>query len=318
MAILTNSYEQAEPVVPNMELFCAISDEMRLKILMLLDTSEFTVNEIKSILDIHQSNASRHLARLSACNLLKDRRDGVRVYYGLSENLYLSVRMLSIIREAYAQLSDKDIVMCRASQVLEERTDKVKGKIHKLDRAGGSLKAQISLFSKLMYPFDEAVDIGCGEGGELTLILSNCCKHVSALDCNQNVISGLQKIINDKHIQNISPRVSDMQTTGLPNNFADLVLMSQVLHHAKDPRLSLKEAIRILKPGGKLALLDLAQHNEESFRTTHGHVWLGFDRKQLEFFVREFNCNVLESEIIYSENDADKNLPVICMIFEKC
>ena len=130
-----------------MELFGAISDEMRLKILLLLDQSEFTVNEIKDILDIHQSNASRHLAKLSQCGLVKDRRDGIKAYYRLSEELYMSSRLLQIIREAYDELQDKDILKCRAAQALEERTDKTKGQIHKLDQAGGSLKAQISLFS---------------------------------------------------------------------------------------------------------------------------------------------------------------------------
>lgn len=306
-----------EPIIPSMELFSAISDEMRLKILMLLDQAEWTVNEIKDILDIHQSNASRHLAKLSSCNLLKDRRDGIKAYYGLSEELLLSNRVLSIIRDAYNNLPDHDIIQCRAEQKLQERTDKTKGQIHKLDQAGGSLKAQISLFSKLMIPFENAVDIGCGEGGDLSLMLATRCKHVTALDCDPKVISGLQRIIKHKGFDNITPKVADMTQTGLPSDFADLVLMSQVLHHAMDPRLALKEAIRILKPGGTLALLDLAQHKEESFRTTHGHIWLGFDSKQLEFFVKEFNCKIILSEIIPSENEVDKKLPVICIILEK-
>lgn len=308
---------QREPITPTMDLFGAISDEMRLKILMLLDIAEFTVNEIKDILDIHQSNASRHLSKLSACGLLKDRRDGIKAYYRLSEELLMSDRVLSVIRDAVNELPDKDILRCRAEQVLEERTDKTKGQIHKLNQAGGSLKAQISLFSKLMIPFENAVDIGCGEGGDLSLMLACRCKHVTSLDCDPKVISGLQKIVKQKGITNLSPKVADMTKTGLPENYADLVLMSQVLHHATDPRLALKEAIRILKPGGTLAFLDLAQHKEESFRTTHGHIWLGFDRSQLEFFVKEFNCKVLDSEIIPSENEVDKKLPVICMILTK-
>jgi ArsR family transcriptional regulator len=148
-------------------------------------------------------------------------------------------------------------------------------------------------------------------------MLCNRCKHVTALDCDPKVISGLQKILKQKNIQNVSPKVADMVNTGLPDNFADIVLMSQVLHHAKDPRQALKEAVRILKTGGTLALLDLAQHKEESFRTTHGHIWLGFDRAQLEFFVKELHCEVVSSEIIPSENEVDKKLPVVCMIFEK-
>lgn len=306
-----------EPIAPSIDLFSAISDEMRLKILMLLDQAEFTVNEIKDILDIHQSNASRHLAKLSSCALLKDRRDGIKAYYRLSEELLMSNKVLSVIRDSFEELPDKDILRCRAEQTLQERTDKTKGQIHKLDQAGGSLKAQISLFSKLMIPFETAVDIGCGEGGDLSLMLANRCKNVTSLDYDPKVISGLQKILKQKGIDNITPKVADMAKTGLPENYADLVLMSQVLHHATDPRLALKEAIRILKPGGTLALLDLAQHKEESFRTTHGHIWLGFDRGQLEIFVKEFNCKVLQSEIIPSENEIDKKLPVICMILTK-
>ena len=306
-----------EPITPTMDLFSAISDEMRLKILMLLDQAEFTVNEIKDILDIHQSNARRHLAKLSACGLLKDRRDGIKAYYRLSEDLLMSSRVLSVIRDAYGELQDKDILCCRAEQVLQERTDKTKGQIHKLDQAGGSLKAQISLFSRLMIPFENAVDIGCGEGGDLSLMLANRCKNVTSLDCDPKVISGMQKILKQKGITNITPKVADMNKTGLPNNYADLVLMSQVLHHATDPRIAIKEAVRILRPKGMLALLDLAQHKEESFRTTHGHIWLGFDRNQLEFFVKEFNCRIVSSEIIPSENAVDKKLPVICMIITK-
>lgn len=148
-------------------------------------------------------------------------------------------------------------------------------------------------------------------------MLAGRCKNVTSLDCDPKVVSGLQKILLQKGIDNIIPKVAEMTQTGLPENFADLVLMSQVLHHATDPRLALKEAVRILKPHGTLALLDLAQHKEESFRTTHGHIWLGFDKNQLEFFFKELNCKTLVSEIIPSENEVDKKLPVICMIMEK-
>jgi demethylmenaquinone methyltransferase/2-methoxy-6-polyprenyl-1,4-benzoquinol methylase/ArsR family transcriptional regulator len=148
-------------------------------------------------------------------------------------------------------------------------------------------------------------------------MLASRCKNVTALDYDPKIISGFHQILKQKGIENVTPKVADMAQTGLPDNYADLVLMSQVLHHATDPRLALKEATRILKPGGRLALLDLAQHKEESFRTTHGHIWLGFERSQLEFFVKELNCKVLESEIIPSENEVDKKLPVICMIITK-
>lgn len=195
---MANSNYTREPIVPTMELFSTISDDMRLRILYLLDTATFTVNEIKEILGIHQSNASRHLSKLASCNLVRDEKDGIKVYYSLSNELQLSDRLFLMIRETFDSIDDKDILDSRVKKILEARTDKTKGQIHKLDQAGGSLKAQISLFSKLIYDFDNAVDIGCGEGGDLTLMLSNRCKHVTSLDYDAKVINGLQKILADR------------------------------------------------------------------------------------------------------------------------
>jgi len=131
------------------------------------------------------------------------------------------------------------------------------------------------------------------------------------------VIEDLSKLLAEKNITNISPIEANMQDIPLAENSADLVLMSQVLHHAPAPADALREAIRILKPGGKLALLDLAQHNEEELRETHGHIWLGFDRKRIEFLLQDLPCRILSSEIIVSESLIMKSLPAICIVVEK-
>ena len=311
------SLKKNEPLQPNMELFNALSDEVRLKIMLILDTSEFTVNELKEILGIHQSNASRHLSKLSACGLLKDRREITKSYYGLSDDLYMSPTLLDTIRQAYKVLPEIQVIKSRIKNILDERRINHAQKFHKLDETGGSLKAQISLLSHLIHPFEHAVDIGCGEGADLSLLLARCCKKVTAVDINKEVIEDLSKLLAEKNITNISPIEANMQDIPLTENSADLVLMSQVLHHAPAPADALREAIRILKPGGKLALLDLAQHNEEELRETHGHIWLGFDRKRIEFLLQDLPCRILSSEIIVSESLIMKSLPAICIVVEK-
>jgi len=312
-----NQTSHLEPIQPHLELFSAISDEVRLKILMILDGTEFTVNELKEMLDIHQSNASRHLAKLSACGLLKDRREGTKAFYGLSDDLYMSQSILEMIRKTYEQLPDKDIVQSKVQEKLIERRNNYSRKFHKLDETGGSLKALISLFSKLMIPFEHAVDIGCGEGGDLSLMLSHQCRQVSAVDIQPEIISGLKKILADKNITNVHPIEADMTKIPLPDSSADLVLMSQVLHHASSPWEALKEGVRLLKPSGTLALLDLAQHNEEELRETHGHIWLGFDQKRIEFLLKDLPCKILATEVITSEECEHKKLPAICFIVKK-
>ncbi len=309
--------KKTKPIKPDMELFNALADEMRLKIMMLLDQSEFTVNELKDILGIHQSNASRHLSKLAASNLVKDRRESTKSYYSLSQDLQLSPVILSMIREAYEQLPDILVLKSQMQRVLEERRTDITRKFHKLDETGGSLKAQISLLSKLLKPYKHVLDIGCGEGADLSLLLAERCKKVTAIDVRRDVIRDLSVLLRKRKIENIIPLKADMTNIPLADGSADLVLMSQVLHHATDPKTALREAIRLLEPHGILALLDLAQHNEEELRETHGHIWLGFNEQQIEFLLQDLPCKICYFEIIPSETSALKKLPAICFIIEK-
>ncbi len=309
--------EILEPLKPSLELFNAISDETRLKILMTLSHSEFTVNEIKEILDIHQSNASRHLSKLSACGLLKDRREGTRAFYGLSDDLYMSQSLFSMISEAWNQLPDLALVESKVEEALVSRRNSYSSKFHKLSEAGGSLRAQIALFAHLMVAFENAIDIGCGEGGDLSFMLAGRCKKVTAIDISEETVSGVRALAKKRGVSNIKALCADMRKIPLPSKSADLVLMSQVLHHAPSPGEALSEAVRLLKPGGILALLDLAEHQEESLRESHGHLWLGFSRERIQFLLQNQPCQIVESEIIQSEISEEKKLPAICILIRK-
>ena len=309
--------ENLEPLKPNLELFNAISDETRLKILMILSHSEFTVNELKEILDIHQSNASRHLSKLSACGLLKDRREGTKAFYGLSDDLYMSSSLYDMISKAWEQLPDRAVVESKVEELLISRRNNYSAKFHKLSEAGGSLRAQISLFAHLMVQFDHAIDIGCGEGGDLSFMLAGRCKKVTAIDISETTVKGVNEIARNRGFSNIKALCADMRKIPLPTGCADLVLMSQVLHHAPSPQEALAEAIRLLKPGAILALLDLAEHHEEELRETHGHLWLGFSEERIRFLMQNLPCKIVETEIIQSEISEEKKLPAICIIVKK-
>ncbi len=299
-----------------MDLFSALSDEMRLKIMMILGESEFTVNEIKDILGIHQSNASRHLSKLSSCNLLKDRRESTKSYYGLSDELYACPTLREMIKNAYEQLPDLAILKSQIDRVLKERRTTMAKKLHKLDESAGGLKAQLSLFTKLITPFEHAIDIGCGAGGDLSLLLAGRCKQVTAVDIQEEVVLEFKELLSRRGIENITPITADMVNIPLPNASADLVLMSQVLHYATSPDSALKEALRLLKPNGILALLDLAPHTEETLRERQGHLWLGFDQARIETMLKDLPCKIVTSEVIVNESGTE-SLPAICFIVEK-
>src|SRR5208282_443982 len=73
-----------------------------------------------------------------------------------------------------------------------------------------------------------------------------------------------------------SVRLADIYNLPFPENSADAVLIHQVLHFLDNPKSALAEAARVLKPGGRLVIIDFAPHNLEFLREEHAHVRLGF------------------------------------------
>jgi ArsR family transcriptional regulator len=67
------------------QLFRALGDRTRLRIVSLLARGTLCVCDIQRILRLPQSSISRHLALLKAAGLIRDRRDGMRTFYALTD-----------------------------------------------------------------------------------------------------------------------------------------------------------------------------------------------------------------------------------------
>ena len=79
----------------------------------------------------------------------------------------------------------------------------------------------------------------------------------------------------------------------------DLALYSQAHHHAHNPARAVAEAARILRPGGRLVVLDLLRHEFEQARELYADVWLGFSEAQMEVFFCLSVLGVLFKEFLY-------------------
>ncbi len=83
-------------------------------------------------------------------------------------------------------------------------------------------------------------------------------------------------------VPNVTLRHGDIQATGLPEQCADLVIIHQVLHYLVDPRPAVGEAARLLMPGGRLLIVDFAEHHMNHLCELHCHRWAGFADKTVE------------------------------------
>ena len=308
----------SETLTPSLKLFKIIADETRLKILMILERAEFTVGELVRVLGIHQSNTSRHLQQLREGDLVDDRREGALVYYRWSEALRASHDFQALLKSAWNVVPDREAVEGHLEALLGLRRaqaqqffDSVAGRYSKLAEPGGGAEALLRALGFLI-SHEHAVDIGSGEG-DVSLILARGCKKVTAVDLNQKMLEVLSDRFLREGFPNIDVKQGDMESLPLPDCSADLVVMSQVLHHAASPEKALSEMLRILKPGGRYVLLDLLAHDQDWVREKLGDQWLGFEPERVANWLATLGCPPGIREVVHVQD----GLPTVLLLGRK-
>jgi ubiquinone/menaquinone biosynthesis C-methylase UbiE len=302
-------------IQPSLKLFKVFADETRLKLLMILQQAEFTVGELVKILDIHQSNTSRHLSQLRDVNLVEDRREGALVYYRWSEILRNSQSLQAMLKSAWEDLPEYSRIEGTIKHALEERKkrtqsffDTVAGKYSSLAQPGGGKDALLQAYSHLL-KINCCADIGAGEG-DLSLLFARSCQQVYAIDLNEKMLQIINKRAQQAGITNIITKQGDLEAIPLPDNSMDLVIMSHVLHHLPNPESAFPEISRILHTDGKFLLLDLVAHDQEWMREKLGDLWLGFSLERVKNWLKKHNLNIIATETVA----IDEGMPVMVII----
>jgi ArsR family transcriptional regulator len=282
-------------------LFKVLSDETRFRILTLLQNNELAVGELQKILRVGQSALSSQLGLLRDQNLVVTRKEGQKVYYRFSEelpdknNFNLMCETLKKVQDADWRNSDK----IRLQSVLRDRSESTRHFFNSLREQDVIPPGQTweTLAQGLIQIMNarSIVDLGCGTG-KLAIMLYRSGKQVVGIDSSKERIKTAQSLLEHepkikRKKTDSAPLISfiqaDMEETGLPSASADLVLLSQSLHHVANPPVVLKEAFRLLLPGGKILLLDLASHQEDWMRDKFGDFWLGFSEEDVRRWMKQ-------------------------------
>ena len=272
-------------------LFRLLGDEGRLRLLRLLSREQLNVTELTSILGLAQSGVSRHLGLLKEAGVVTEQRDGGFSYYALSETLregrngssalagLLAAQFAEASRTQAGRADDarlEEVRRLRKENFEEHGAGKERGQIV----PGRSWAAWARALAHLLPPLDVA-DLGCGEG-YLTIEASRFARRVIAVDRSEAVLSRGKALARRRRVANIEWKVGELEKLPLRDASVDVALLSQAMHHAADPAVAVAEAVRILKPGGRLLALDLRRHDQEWVRERLGDKWLGFDDDELE------------------------------------
>jgi ubiquinone/menaquinone biosynthesis C-methylase UbiE len=282
-----------------------LGDESRLRILRLLMREELSVAELQEILGMGQSRISMSLAQLKQAALVDLRKSGQKHLYRYTGDATVT----SLIEQTSAEIPESGEDDSGLGLTLKKRKDRVRayfdelaGRFGKHYVPGRSWKALAEMLLKLLPPM-RIVDIGAGEG-TLSLLLAQGAEHVVAVDNSEQMVAYGRETVAKAGVKNLEYRLGDLEELPLEDGSVDLALFSQSLHHAIHPQNALKEAYRVLRPGGKLMVLDLNRHNFEEARELYADLWLGFSQVELADMIKKARFRAPDIAVVHREEDA--------------
>lgn len=281
----------------------AAAEPTRLRILLLLGAQELNVKDLTQILGQSQPRISRHLKLLAEAGLVERFREGSWVYFHVSDRSdggLLARRLLETVDRSDPVLRrDRD----RAEALKREREDVAQNYFRKHaaewdqirslyvaeDEVDGAVRALVG-----GRPVKLLVDLGTGTGRMLEL-LSDVFERGLGLDVNQSMLTYARSRLARAGLAGADVRHGDLYNLSLPDHCADLVVMHQVLHFLSEPALAIREAARVLSPGGRLLIVDFAPHELEELRERHAHERLGFAGAQVKEWLADAGLTLRES-----------------------
>lgn len=256
-----------------------------------------------------QSRISSQLSKLREAELVSDRRSGKNSIYTFgTENAPVDERMIQTLELAASDIEEIKDDRDALAMALKKRTDKARayfdelaGKFGKTYCPGRSWKALAETLLKLMPPMIIA-DLGAGEG-TFSQLLAQRAEKVIAVDNSEKMVEFGTKVAQENGYENLEYRFGSLDDAPIDSDTVDIAFFSQALHHAEKPERAIAEAHRILKPGGKIVIMDLLKHQFEDARDLYADTWLGFSELEISrFLTKESFCDI---EISVVDREAD-------------
>lgn len=283
------------------DLFRLLGDEDRLRLLALCAEEELTVGELALLMDESQPQITKKTQPLREVGLLASRRDGTRTL--LKAELQTDVVVDAAVTEG-RRLCSKDGSLAKVARVVAQREELSKKLFdeHAHEAPAPALDSLLVGWLPILAPLLPgralAIDAGTGEGALLPL-LAPLYERVVAVDRSAARLARCAARLEQWGLANVRLREGSIEDAALAEEVlgpagqakergADLVVISRVLHFLGRPQDAIAAATRLLRPGGHLALVDHAPHDDETLRE-QGHVWLGFEPAKLTSWIAAAN-----------------------------
>ena len=272
----------------------AAGEPTRLRLLALCAHGELSVSELTQILAQSQPRVSRHLKLLVEAGLLTRMREGSLMYYRIAdgnESAHLARTLVDLLPDNDSELSRDlgrlDMIRQKRAELAENYFQENAADWKKI-RALHVPEADVELTLKAMVGaerIDSYLDIGTGTGRLLELFAEQIDRGIG-IDLSSEMLAIARTQLESERFMHIQIRKGDMYNMPIDDASMDVATLHLVLHYSLEPGAVIAEAVRTLKPGGRLIIIDFASHSEEHLRTEHKHQRLGFSDREIEQAMR--------------------------------
>ena len=284
----------------------AAGEPTRLRILALLAEAELTVSDLTEILRQSQPRLSRHLRLLTEAGLVDRFREGSWAFFRLGERGGTA----EVARVLIGRLKSDDAIVLRDRERLAAvRTSRAAAaqnyfrrhaaewdRIRRLHVADAAVESAIrtALADK---PIRSLLDLGTGTGRMLELFGADIERGLG-LDLSLDMLALARARLDRAGLKHCSVRHGDIYDLALPRDSFDVVIIHQLLHFLDDSARAIAEAARVLRPGGRLLVVDFAPHDLEFLREEHAHRRLGFSAETVTGWLEAAGLDVLRQETL--------------------
>jgi len=238
---------------------------------------------------------------------VQSRREGKRTFYRLNQDADGTAReFIDVAVRGAKEMSEHSADQVNLKRILARRNDQqqlyfnqIAGRFDRSYGPGRSWQAFGQMLLRVLPPVIVA-DLGAGEG-LLSELLARRCKKVIAVDNSEKIVAFGAAKAKKNGLKNLEFRLGDLQAPPIDPQSVDLVVLSQALHHAKEPDKAIAACHRILKPGGQIMILDLLQHNFARARELYGDHWLGFPESDLHRWLEGTGFKKIEISVVARE-----------------
>ena len=296
----------------------AAGEATRLRILALVAEAELTVSDLTAILRQSQPRISRHLRLLAEAGLVDRFREGSWAFFRLGERGGAA----ALARELIARLDPADATVARdrerlatvrseraaAAQAYFRRHAAEWDRIRRLHVADAAVEAAIG-GALADAPMRSLLDLGTGTGRMLEL-LGPRIERGLGLDLSLDMLALARARLDRAGLKHCSVRQGDIYDLALPKDSFDVVVIHQVLHFLDDGARAIGEAARVLRPGGRLLVVDFAPHDLEFLRDEHAHRRLGFAPETVAQWMKAAGLDVVAQTNLAPEPASDGKIAV--------